>query len=383
MRREDFADEVALSVSDFVAYVNQTLEMAYQFVAVEGELSNFRMSKGKWVYFDLKDEAATIRCFGMTYMLPGPLEDGMVVRVFGTPRLHPQYNFSLTVQQIVPVGEGALRRVAELLVQKLSREGLFDDDRKRPLPYPPQHIALITSGESAAYADFVTIAAARWAALTVDHYNVLVQGEQAPEQIVTSLKQANEASEPPEVIVLIRGGGSAEDLAAWNDERVVRAVAGSRAPTVVAIGHEVDVSLAERAADKRASTPSNAAEVLLPDKREVLRSLHRSAQEISYAVRACLQTNTTALEHRRQSLDQLMTEVFERVRGGIASYQNLLSAYDPLRPLMQGFALITRDGMTIRSSQQVKTGDMLQIRLSDGTVQSQVKQVQGVPDDEQ
>ena len=142
-----------LPVSDFVAIVNQTLEMAIGSVAVVGELANFRVSKNRWVYFDLKDERSSIRCFGTVYMLPGPLEDGMMLEVRGTPRLHDQFGFSFNVQSIRPVGEGSLRKAAELLMAKLQEEGLFSDERKRSLPYPPQRIGLVTSAESAAYAD--------------------------------------------------------------------------------------------------------------------------------------------------------------------------------------------------------------------------------------
>jgi len=148
-------NEPIFSVSDFVASTNQTLEFAYPSVQIEGELANFKVSKNKWVYFDLKDESSSIRCFGTVYMLPGPLEDGMVVRLRGNPRLHPQYGFSVNVQTLQPIGAGAIRRASNLLQAKLAAEGLFDDDRKRGLPYPPQRIGLIASKESAAFADFV------------------------------------------------------------------------------------------------------------------------------------------------------------------------------------------------------------------------------------
>src|SRR5690606_31853852 len=123
-------------------------------VTVVGELASFRVSKNRWVYFDLKDENASVKFFGTVYQLPGPLEDGLMVQVTGTPRLHPLYGFSITAQSLQPVGEGSLRRAAALLEAKLRSEGLFDDSRKRSLPYPPSRIGLITSGESAAYHDF-------------------------------------------------------------------------------------------------------------------------------------------------------------------------------------------------------------------------------------
>jgi exodeoxyribonuclease VII large subunit len=145
--------DLTFSVSEFVALLNQTLEYAYPNVTITGELANFRVSKNRWAYFDLKDEEATVRFFGTIYQLPGPLEDGMMVAVRGVPRLHPQYGFSITVQHIQPVGEGSIRKAAQLLEAKLTAEGLFDPERKRPLPYPPAHIGLVASAESAAYRD--------------------------------------------------------------------------------------------------------------------------------------------------------------------------------------------------------------------------------------
>ncbi len=242
--------EVVLGVSDFVAVLNQTLDYAYPEVTIIGELANLRVSRGRWLYFDLKDEISTVKFFGTVRQLPGPLEDGMVLRVRGMPRLHHQYGFSVNVVAIQPAGEGTIKRAAQLLQAKLAKEGLFDEARKRQLPYPPARIGLITSRQSAAYADFIKVLGARWRGVEVEVIDVQVQGEAAPEQLVGALKQLNNLAEPPEVAVLIRGGGSAEDLAAYSSESVVRAVAASRVPTLVAIGHETDLSLAELAADQ-------------------------------------------------------------------------------------------------------------------------------------
>ena len=261
-----------LQVSDFVALLNQTLEFAYPVVTVQGELANFRVSKNKWVYFDIKDQHATVRCFGTIYQLPGPLEDGMLIQITATPRLHPLYNFSLNIQAIAPVGEGSIKKAQSLLEAKLQKEGLFDTERKRLLPYPPTKIGLIASVESAAYKDFMKIINVRWVGLHIAVANVQVQGAAAVGQITSALKYLNEHMDL-EAIIVTRGGGSPEDLAVFSTEQVTRAVAASRVPTLVAVGHEVDVSLAELAADVRASTPSNAAELLVPDRRDVLASV--------------------------------------------------------------------------------------------------------------
>src|SRR5665213_1728930 len=180
-----------LSVGEFVALLNQTLDYAYPNIVLTGELANLRVSKNRWVYFDLKDELATVKFFGTVYQLPGPLEDGMLLKVRGNPRLHPLYGFSVNVQSIQPAGEGTIRRAAELLQAKLAAEGLFDEARKRALPYPPARIGLVASRQSAAYADFVKILQARWQGIAIELIDVQVQGEVAPRQIVGAIEQFN------------------------------------------------------------------------------------------------------------------------------------------------------------------------------------------------
>jgi exodeoxyribonuclease VII large subunit len=368
------AEVFTISVSEFVGSVNQLLQQAYPYIDIEGELSNLRVSKNKWVYFDLKDEAAQVKCFATVYAVSGLLEDGMLVRISGSPRLHPHYNFSVTVQRIVPVGKGALRRSAELLQAKLSAEGLFDNDRKRALPAVPCRIALITAATSAAYADFIKIAAARWPALVIDHYDVLVQGDNAPVQIVAALAAVNQQPELTDAVVVIRGGGSTEDLAAFNDEQVVRAVAASRTPTLVAIGHEIDTSLAELAADCRASTPSNAAELLLPDQSVVHRELQHKQIILS-------QTLQRIVARRREDVGQLhnaanvaLQHVYARSQAAIMQMRNLLAAYNPRRPLQQGYALVTHNGTTVRTVAAVQTDDMIAIEFIDGSATAAVQQ---------
>jgi exodeoxyribonuclease VII large subunit len=369
-------NQLVFGVSDFVAYLNQTLEIAYPYVTIEGELSNFRVSKNRWVYFDIKDEAATLRCFGTVYMLPGPLEDGMRVRVAGSPRLHPQYNFSLNVQNITPVGEGALRKAADLLQAKLAAEGLFDVERKRPLPYPPRRVALVTAGSSAAYADFIKILGARWQGVTIEHYDVLVQGEQAPGQIVQAIAAVNALPEPPEVLVLVRGGGSAEDLGAFSTEAVCRAVATSRVPTLVAIGHEIDVCLAELAADQRASTPSNAAELLTPDRQHVLAVLREQRTTLRRSLEQLVVRQKEDLQYSRGQLRLALENVYVRSWQRLQVARQLLDAYNPETALRRGYALVRSGATLITSASEARVGTDVAIRFRDGTVRARVTQLE-------
>lgn len=367
--------DLTFTVSEFVAILNQTLEYAYPTATVSGELANFKVSKNRWVYFDLKDETATVRFFGTVYQLPGPLEDGMTLLVRGAPRLHPQYGFSLNVLSMKPTGEGSIKKASALLEKKLAAEGLFDPARKRPLPYPPAHIGLITSGESAAYRDFVKILNARWGGMRISHIDVQVQGESAPAQLVTAIEQCNLLADPPDVLVMTRGGGSAEDLQAFSTEQVTRAIAASRIPTLVAIGHEVDISLAELAADQRASTPSNAAELLVPDRRAVLHGLKTSKQQLAVSVRHVFKTSKQYLHHQQTALHVAARFKLQTAHHQLDLRTNLLQAFNPQAALQRGYALVRQGRQLIRSGHDVRVGDEVDIHLSDAQVTAGVKHV--------
>ncbi len=366
-------EPVAFSVSDFVAVLNQTLEYAYPSVSITGELANFRVSKNRWVYFDLKDETASVRFFGTVYQLPGPLEDGMVLTVYGMPRLHPLYGFSVTVQSMKPTGEGSIKKAAALLEAKLQAEGLFDPARKRTLPYPPKTIGLIASEESAAYRDFIKVLDARWGGIAITLIDVQVQGEPAVAHIVAAIAQFNQMAEPPEVLVVTRGGGRADDLQAFSTEQVTRAVAASRIPTVVAIGHEVDMSLAELAADQRASTPSNAAELLVPDRRAILRNLDMQRKHMSHAMTHALSIARQRLSHTAEKLAYAVELPFTRAHEEILARQRLLAACNPALPLLRGYVLVRQSGKVVRSKEMLRAGTEIDLQFSDGSAHAEIK----------
>jgi len=369
-------EQLIFGVSDFVAYLNQTLEATYPYVTIEGELANFRVSKNRWVYFDLKDDDSSVKFFGTVYALPGPLEEGMVVRVSGNPRLHNLYGFSVNVQTIMPVGEGTLRRAADLLAAKLQTEGLFAPERKRPLPYPPRRVALITAGGSAAYTDFLKILNARWRGVAVDHYDVQVQGEPAIRQIVAAIVAANAAAEIPDVLVITRGGGSADDLAAFSTEQVTRAVAASRVSTLVAIGHEVDISLAELTADRRASTPSNAAELLTPDRTMVLKQLEVLRGDLGRGLTRLVKDRAERLGMYRTELDKGLRTAYQTAQLRLQTARQLLSAYDPAAALHRGYALVRQtDGTLIKHTQGLKTGQIVELTLAGGSATATIETV--------
>lgn len=317
---------------------------------IEGEVASFKVNQGKFVFFDLKDSGASVGCFMMLFQLRLPIEDGMKVVATVTPKLTQWGKFSLTVKAIRPSGEGSLKKSFELLRAKLEGEGLFAPERKRPLPSLPRHIGVISSPQAAGYADFVKIIGDRWGGLRIDVAAVAVQGNDAPDQIIRALKYFNEQEKLPEVIVIIRGGGSADDLSAFNDEQLVRAIASSRVPTLTGIGHETDQSLSDLAADFHAATPSNAAQILVPDRTEIIRTNQQRLEHVLPRVLRDIE------EARRQVGERLSEGVeqteyrIERRREQLAQTVRLLEELDPVRVLERGYAIIrgeARVGSTI------------------------------------
>lgn len=366
----------SFTVSEFVAIFNQSLEMMYPQITIVGELSNFRVSKGKWVYFDLKDEFSSVKFFGTVYALPGPLEDGITCEVVGRPRLHNQFGFSVNYESVRAVGEGSIKKAQTLLLKKLEAEGLFAPERKRSLPYPPQRIGLVTSGESAAIADFRKIMSARWPSLQIELVDTLVQGAQAPAAIVAAIQQFNMMSEPPEVLVIIRGGGSADDLAAFSEESVVRAVAASRIPTMVAIGHENDTSLAELVADVRASTPSNAAELLVPDAAYELASMVKMRDNLAHQMRQIIAAERDYIATQSVEVTASFKTLAQRALRELEHARSLLAALDPSLPLQQGYVrLKDKTGVLIKTAAQFRSqkSDVFTIEFIDG--QNQIRRV--------
>jgi len=367
------SEQLVFSPSDFVDVFNQSTDYAFPLVIVEGEISSFRVAKNRWVYFDIKDEYATLRCFGTVYMLPGPLQDGMMVRIVCTPRLHPQFNFSLNIRSIVPVGKGELAKAAELVYKKLEAEGLFTQERKRTVQYPPRKVALISSVESAGYADFVKVSGARWPYMQIDAYDVLVQGASAPEQIIQRITDINQSSTDYDAVVLIRGGGSVEDLSAFSDERVVRAVAGSRVPTCVAIGHEVDESLVELVCDLRGSTPSNLAELMIPDQTSERAWVASSFARLNGALGSVLQKANSSIENTEEHLQHRLRQLFSREKEHLIFLATTLELLNPHSVLKRGYSLVkTEKGVIVKRGATLHDGEEVAIIFTDVTRKARI-----------
>ncbi len=352
------ASKLRLGVSDFIAIVNQTLDYAYPSVEVEGEVASFKVNQGKFVFFDLKDNGGSVGCFMMAWQLRVPVEDGMKVIVTATPKLTPWGKFSLTVQAIRPSGEGSLKKSFELLKAKLDAEGLFAPERKRALPMLPGHIAVISSTQAAGYADFIKIINDRWGGLQIDVAHVQVQGASAPDQMIQAIQYFNSREQLPEVIVLIRGGGSADDLSAFNDELLVRAIATSRIPTLVGVGHEIDISLADMAADVRAATPSNAAQILVPNRADIIRSVRNHVSSLLPRTEQAIDQQRSVVRQLLQGSMTIIDQRFVQQTDQLTSATRLLAEFDPRRVLARGYALV-RGNITAGSTIEIEKSDIL------------------------
>ena len=317
--------ENKFSVSEFIAYCNQTLEYAYTGCTIEGEVLNVKTSQNKWVFFSLKDEEGNIDCFIPIWQLRIPIEDGMKVLVRGTPKLTNWGKFSLTVQAIMPVGQGSIKKSFELLKQKLEKEGLFDPAKKRILPTNLSKIGVISSTQAAGYADFIKIINERWGGLELKVCHTQVQGLVAPDQ----------------VIAIIRGGGSADDLACFNDEALVRAIAASKIPVITGIGHEIDESLSDLAADVRASTPSNVAQMLTKDKQAELRNLHATISRIHQQITSRFDLVSDNL---KSQIAGVVSKIYLEIDSKInetKNYQKIIESLNPDNILKNGYAILT------------------------------------------
>ncbi len=379
-----------MTVTAFIQYLNETFRAIWdaEQVALEGEVTGYRLSGGQWMNFDLKDDQSLVSIFLPAAKCRLPIQDGMRVRIYGWPRIYPKYGkFSFSADRIELVGEGALQKALALLRQKFEAEGLFDPSRKRTLVRFPKRIALIASRESAAYGDFIRILNERWAGLEIDLYHVLVQGERAPPDIIKAFKRAQKRhlETPYDAVVMTRGGGSLEELMSFNDEGVVRAVFGCKIPTMVAIGHERDLTFAEEVADIRGSTPTDCARRLVPDKADILYELAQHEEGITSALESALARYIDRIDrvvlHAEHWMDQLVARAinlvdridrdlivwFARWQDRLTTLSRLLESYNPTAVLKRGYALVyDRHDRACPESAMLESGANVTIQWRDG-----------------
>jgi len=371
------------------------------------------------LFYTLKDEDGTssVKCFQVLKTTHWTIEEGMEVKVIGHPSIFlKNAGFHLNVREIEPVGEGAFQKAFLRLRAQLETEGLFAQEHKKPIPRFPEVIGLITSPDADAKRDVLRILKNRWAGFTVKFFPTTVQGRAAVGQIVSAIAKLNQTP-GIEVGILTRGGGSLEDLQAFNSEEIARAIYGSRIPIVCGIGHEADVTIADLVADIRASTPSNAAERVVPDRRAVLAELTMFQRTMAQAITDLVVTKQSDIDNQvarieqyidshlvtvRETTDRL-TEAWalfrqrvvgfrvrieghqrelasrtgfflERWQTLIESHRRRLTDLNPLNILSRGYSVtLDASGQAIRSASDVATGDSIQTRLHKGTIQSTVE----------
>ena len=351
--------------SQFLAVLNQTLDYAFPEVEIEGEVANFKTNKGRWVFFDLKDEEGTIPCFMVLNQLTFPLEDGMKIVASGYPKIINSGRFSFTIRRLQPKGEGTIKKAFELLKEKLTKEGLFAPERKRGIPENLTTIGVISSTAAAGYADFCKILNERWGGLTLKVANCGVQGLSAAEEIMKAIDFFNETTDV-DIIVLIRGGGSKDDLAVFNDEFLTRKIASSKIPILTGIGHEIDESLADLAADVRASTPTNAAEILTKDKRAEKSRISDNLASLSKYLSHFLDTTKETQKSQLTSVSQAIEARIKNATNEVKNQQKILDSLNPENVLKQGYSILTG---------KISPGSVVKITTYKNLIEAEVKNV--------
>jgi exodeoxyribonuclease VII large subunit len=391
--------KIIYNISELNQMVQDLLEDAFLPIWVEGEISNFaNPSSGHW-YFSLKDENAQVRCAlfnGRQRYKDNQPQNGMQILARAKISLYPtRGEFQLIIDQFESAGEGALRKAFEKLKNQLAAEGLFEPQHKKPLPKFPRTIGVISSETGAALRDICIVLKLRFPAINVIVYPTLVQGKNASTQIVQQIKTANQRKEC-DVLILARGGGSLEDLWSFNEENVARAIFKSELPLISAIGHETDFTIADFVADKRAATPTMAAQLASPDGCEYQEQLDKAYKRLIKTIHYLLKNYQQNLEnlakrlrHPQQRLQdgfQRCDELTQRLNLSIKTQLQMhqqkllglsrtLQAISPLASLARGYAIVSdaKDKKILRNSKEVKVGQKIITKLAKGELLCEVK----------
>ncbi|MGD9588067.1 MAG: exodeoxyribonuclease VII large subunit [Pyrinomonadaceae bacterium] len=406
---EESADRRPQTVSELNSEIKSVLESGFGSVWVEGEITNFHSAaSGHW-YFSLTDGGSLVKaaCFkGTNFRIRFKPSNGLHVCCRGRVTTYEKRGeYQLLVESLEPVGEGALLAAFEQVKARLNAEGLFDPALKRPLPPYPKRVGVVTSRTGAAVEDILTVLNRRARSVNVVIVPTLVQGEQAPEQIVTAIGLANEYNaggadgEPLDVLIVGRGGGSAEDLWAFNDEQVARAIRASAIPVISAVGHEIDFSIADMAADFRAPTPSAAAEIVAASEEEILKRVGQLQTELSQKIRLKLLAAGSALKSaelaavfsrfpdRLRQLGHGLELIGRRIETAVGEnlskkgirLQHAISRLDALSPLSvltRGYSITQKmSGEIVRDVHQTKVGEAVWIRLANGKLEASITDI--------
>ncbi len=391
-----------VAVSQLNAYIKNSLDSDFllQNVWVKGEISNFKLHYSGHMYFSLKDDGGIIKAVmfksaGMALRFRP--ENGMQVLARGRVSVFPRDGvYQLYAEEMEPEGVGALYIAFEQMKAKLAAEGLFSEERKKPIPVYPKNIGVVTSATGAAVQDILNILQRRWPLAQIQVYPVLVQGEGAAQEIAKAIRHLN-AEKAADVLIVGRGGGSQEDLWAFNEEIVARAVAESQIPVISAVGHETDFTICDFVSDLRAPTPSAAAELAVPDVTEVQMKLSAFEKRLSSVLSlsvsrsreqlTLLANRMSALKRRTDDLQYALDGLTTRAVNAVFLYiegknQNVLQnaakldALSPLRVLTRGYTVALKSGEAVRTVEEIENGDMLSVLFADGSAQCKVETIE-------
>ena len=390
-----------ISVSELTGHIKAILEGTFPKICVAGEISDLSRPNSGHLYFTLKDEHSHIRGVmwrGTATRTKADFKDGDSVLCFGDVEVYaPRGTYQLVVRKVQPQGLGALQQAFQKLQAKLNAEGLFAAERKQPLPRFPRRIGVITSPSGAAVRDFLKAAAGRWKGVEIIVIPALVQGEGAARSIVGAIHDAHKLRPKLDVLVVTRGGGSLEDLWCFNEEAVVRAVSASKIPTISAVGHEIDVTLCDMAADVRALTPTDGAIQVMPDAGNLNQSVFDLGRRMDSGVRSLIanrRRNLQSIETRTvirkpheivysrfRRLDELdaragraVNGTMQLARASLATTAASLSALSPLNVLARGYSVtLDKKGNAVTDANQVREGDLIRTKLKSGDIESIVR----------
>ena len=368
------------TVSDVNNYIKAVLsnDENLKFIYVKGEISNFKMASNGHFYFSLKDDKAMISAMmfsGYASKNTFQPENGQEVVVFGSIDAYPgRGTYQIIVYQMQEVGAGQALLELEKLKKKLKEEGLFDESRKRPINLYPKAIGVITAPNSAAIKDILFNLKRRYPIADIYVFYSAVQGDNAAKELLNAFNIAQ--TYPLDTLLIGRGGGSSEDLSAFNDETLVRALATSKMPIIACVGHEIDSTLVDFVADKRASTPTGAAELATIDQREILEHLSFSIQEMEESIKGRVEELKEEVSSYKEDLNQNILNLLRQERQLLEHKKATLEALNPESVLSRGYTLtVDENGLPVKISNS-KPGDRIKTILKDGSLTSEVKEVE-------